>query len=143
MSDPLATLQRLRKLEADYARRDLAAALATEIRAQAAQSEAAEALQREAAAHPADISHALARAFASWRPVGVAALQSAAAARHTAETDVAARRNNLAASRAAERAVELLQANQNAVRDSARKRRQQAVLDDFRGGPRDTESTSF
>ncbi len=132
MADPLATLSRLRKLEADRARRDLAAALTAEHQAEAEEAAAAAALRREAAAHPADVSHALARAFANWRPAGTAALHAAAAARVAAVSEVAISRNDLAACRAAERAVEVLQSNCADARADALKRWRQAELDDFR-----------
>ena len=132
--DPLATLHRLRKLGADQARRDLAVTLAGEVQAEQRHHDAAIALKREAAAHPADVAHELANAFAAWRPTGLAELSGAAVACREATARTVVSRAELAARRAAERAVQSMQDDRSAARRVEMQRHEQVLLDDFKAG---------
>jgi hypothetical protein len=85
MTASLATLQRLRRLASDQARRDLALRVAgvgdAEARLRAAQA----ALNNEALSCPADAADPLAGSFALWLPAAQARRFAAAAAVRTAE----------------------------------------------------------
>jgi len=140
--DPLATLHRLRKLGADQARRDLAASLAAESQAEQRHRDAAIALKREAAAHPADVAHELANAFAAWRPRGLAELSGAAMACREATAHTVLSRAELATWRAAERAVQSIQDERSAARRVEVQRHEQVRLDDFKAGAKGSRGHS-
>jgi flagellar export protein FliJ len=132
MADPLATLRRLRQIEADQARRALAAALTASHEADRRAQAARAALQTEARAAPADAAHPLAASYAAWLPAGQTAVREAAAAERTAQARADATRAALAEARAAERAVETVQDARAAARHAAALKREQVELDDFK-----------
>jgi hypothetical protein len=132
MADALATLRRLRQIEADQARRALAAALAASLEADRRAQAARTALETEARAAPADAAHPLAGSYAVWLPVGQTEVREAGAADRTAQTRADATRAALAEARAAERAVEIVQAARAAARHAAVLKREQVELDDFK-----------
>jgi hypothetical protein len=131
MADALATLRRVRQMEADQARRDLAATLAASLDAERRAQAARTALQTEARAVAVDAAHPLAGSFANWLPAGQAAVRSAAAAERTAQARAEASRAALAEARAAERAVETVQDARAAARRTTALKREQIELDDF------------
>jgi hypothetical protein len=130
--DTLATLARLRHLQAVQAGRDLAGALTEERRADAVQQTAAAAFAREAACIPNDAAHPLAGSFATWLPAGQAALATAAAARRGAVAHSVAARGALAQARAAERAVEIVRDAKAEEARCAALRKAQVMLDDHK-----------
>jgi flagellar biosynthesis chaperone FliJ len=132
VADALATLRRLRQIEADQARRALAAALAASLEAERRAQAARTALQTEARAAPVDAGHPLAGSYAAWLPTGQTAVREAAAAERIAQTRADATRAALAEARAAERAVETVLDARAAARHAASLRREQVELDDFK-----------
>jgi flagellar export protein FliJ len=132
MADALATLRRLRQMEADQARRDLAASLAASAEANQRAEAARAALQNEARAAPMDAAHPLAGSYAAWLPAGQTAVRDATASERTAQARAEASRAVLATARAAERAVETVQDARAATRRVAALKREQINLDDFR-----------
>jgi flagellar biosynthesis chaperone FliJ len=132
MADALATLRRLRQIEADQARRALGAALAASLEAERCAQAARAALQTEARAAPVDAAHPLAGSYAAWLPAGQTAVREAAVAECTAHAHAEATRAALAEARAVERAVETVQDARAAVRRAAALKREQVELDDFK-----------
>ena len=131
MADALATLARLRRLTADYARRELAAALAEERDAAALEAAALDSLRREAEAAVVDAAHPLAGRFSEWLPAGQAALLGAVSVKHAALARVGAARGLLGEARAAERAVTQLREAQGDRARVAERRAEQVRLDDL------------
>ena len=101
MTDTLALVQRLRRLEADQARRALAEALRAERDAESAVAALAATLLQETAY----AKHNPSRDFGDWLPAEKTARQEAAAKLLQAATAVAECRQTLAQARAGERAV--------------------------------------
>jgi flagellar export protein FliJ len=131
MADALATLRRLRRMNADQARRDLAASLAASSEANQRAQVARAALQSEARAAAVDAGHPLAGSYAAWLPAGQMAVRETVTAERTAQLRAEASRAALAEARAAERAVETVQDAQAVARQAAALKREQAELDDF------------
>ncbi len=134
MPDKLAILARLRHLEAELAKRDLAHALRAERAAEAALNDARRAPLTEAAAIPADAAHPLVVGFARWLPAASAAIahrtedtRRAAAARQSAGHEAATRK-------AALEAVETLQAERAQASRKHALRREQLGLDELGRG---------
>ncbi len=117
MADVLGTLARLRRMEAEQAKRDLAAAIAAEAAARRTLTQAQAQVAMEAR-----VSNASAPgAFAAWLPTAAAIISRCHAAEQQAGAAREAARENLAASRAALKAAETL------VDARATERRQQAL----------------
>ncbi len=130
MADALDTLARLRRLEADQARRALGEAIAEEGRARAAAADALAARARETALAGSDAADPLARAFAAWLPASARAIETAQdACRRRAEATQAAR-GLLATHKAALEAVEKLAAERDQARRREQARRAQLRLDE-------------
>jgi|GEM_PF-1941729 len=132
MSDPLPVVHRLRRLAADEARRALADCLTAEAEAADALRtlDAEIAAETDAASDP-DQDDRPVEDFAVWlRRISVDRA-AAAAALSVAETRSAEARAVLAASRTAERALEILMEQQAAERRAAAERRDQAALDEI------------
>jgi hypothetical protein len=136
MSDSLATLQRLRRLASDEARRDLAARVASVSAAEARLNAAQAALTDEALSCPSDAADPLAGSFALWLPAAQARRFAAAAAARTAEAEVAAARAALAEARAAARAVEVIADERAVLLRQDGLRRAQVLMDDLSGNQR-------
>jgi hypothetical protein len=132
VADSLVILRRLRALEADRARRDLAASLSAERAAEGAVLQTEAALKHESQGPATDAANPLAGAYAAWRPVGLAARHAAMERHHQSQISTAANRELLAAVRAAERAVEIVLENRAADRGRLQQQHQQLLLDDFR-----------
>jgi flagellar biosynthesis chaperone FliJ len=127
MSRVLNTLARLRKLEAEQAKRDLAAAIAAEIAATRALTQAQASVAREARV----VNAAAPGAFAAWLPAGSAAIARCVAAKTEAGGDREGARQNLAVRRSALKAAEtLVEARSREARLEA-ERRAIRVLDDI------------
>ncbi len=130
MADALATLARLRRMEADQARRALGMAIGQERQAVQAAANARADRQREAllAARAAD---PLAGAYAAWLPASVRTIAQADAAvsRSAADRDLAAA--SLAGCKAALEAVETLIDERNHTRRRHASRRAQSRLDEM------------
>jgi hypothetical protein len=121
--DPLLVLARLRRVEADRAKRHLAERLLAQANAERGVDAAREALVAEAAeGEPA--------AFGAWLPRALAERERAAGHLRLAEQAAAAAREALGTARAAERATELLQEKRAAEERRAAQRRDAAVLDE-------------
>lgn len=120
--DPFATLQRLRGLAVDEAKRDLADALAEAGAREKAAAAALRALELEASAGAA--------LYGAWLPVGLKRAGEAAAEAEAAELAVAAARGLLAEARAAERAVELMAERHAAEAEKRAARKAQMALDE-------------
>ncbi len=134
MPDKLAILARLRHLEAELAKRDLAQALRAERAAEAALDEARRAPLAEASAIPADAAHPLAVGFARWLPAA-----SAAIAHRTEDTRGATAARQLAGHEAATcnaalEAVGTLQAERAQASRRHVLRREQLGLDELGRG---------
>jgi hypothetical protein len=132
----LPTLARLRRLETELAKRELAEAMREEAHAQAALEAVQAAMAREQAGAPADPADPLAGAFAAWLPVArrelardTAALEARARARAACSAAALARQN-------ACRAVDSLIAAEAAASRLRRERRAQLALDDLAAGRR-------
>jgi hypothetical protein len=130
MSGSLATLQRLRRLASDQARRELAIRVAAVSDAEARRAAAQASLTDEALSCPADAAHPLAGSFALWLPAAQARRFAAAAAVRTAEAELTAARAALAEARAASRAVEVIADERAALRRQDGLRREQMLADD-------------
>ena len=120
--DPLAALQRLRRLETAMARRHLAERLGAIAAAEVRQALAHEALVTEARAPAGD--------FAAWLPRGLAERDRAGGALAHAEQRGAEAQQAVAEARAAERSVEWLREEQAAAHRRLVARKTQAALDD-------------
>ncbi len=132
MSDPLPVVHRLRRLAADEARRALAEYLTVESEAAAALRalDAEIAAETDAASDP-DQDDRPVEDFAVWlRRISVDRA-AAVAALEDAETQSAEARAVLAASRTAERALEILMEQQAAERRTASEHRDQLALDEI------------
>jgi flagellar export protein FliJ len=127
MSKALDTLGRLRKLEAEQAKRDLAAAIAAELAASRALMQAQAVVARESRV----VNAAAPGAFAAWLPAASAAIARCKAAETQAAAERDAARAALAERRAALKATEtLLDARAAQARREA-ERRAIRVLDDI------------
>jgi len=112
MADTLKTLARLRRLEADQAKRDLAASIAQERAASRALLAAQAGLAQEAR-----LAGHVPAAFAAWLPGASAAIRQCHANERQAAAAREAARENLATRRAALKATEtLLEQRQTAAR---------------------------
>jgi flagellar biosynthesis chaperone FliJ len=132
MNRTLHTLLRLRRFEADAARRALAEALAAEAAAEAGRDQAAAALCEEAKNTDADTLLAL-QNFAAWLPRGTADRQAANHALAVAAKASAAARAALAERRAALEAVEKrIEAQARADQQEAARREAHALDEAFR-----------
>lgn len=131
MADRLATLARLRKLQTDLARADLAACLQREAAAAAALSDARAAPSREAGHLDASQPLMLAGAFAGWLPAAAAAIGQREQAAAEAAGDCAHARADLAGRKAAQEAIATLQAERAAQARILRERGRQLALDEL------------
>ena len=131
MAETLATLARLRRLQATAAKRDFAAALRSEAEAEAALHRARQAPAQEAGAVAAAQDELLlAAAFASWLPRSAGAIRG-----HAGRLEAATQGRNAASARllAAEGALEAVGTLQREREVAARKaalRRGQTQLDE-------------
>jgi flagellar export protein FliJ len=142
MNRSLHTLLRLRRFEADAARRALAEAIAAQQQAEARRDQAEAALREEAKSTDADTLLAL-RNFAAWLPRGAAERQAANHALAVAARASAAARTALAERRAALEAVEKrIEAAARAERQDAARREAHALDDAFRA-TRDRKEVLF
>jgi flagellar export protein FliJ len=124
--DPLPVLARVRGAAANEARRALAAALTAERRCEEA-TRAARARLRDEQAGAGSID---ALAMLAWLPHARQRIADAAAAQAGAAAEVAKRRADLAAARAAEEAVRTLMRERDGQAALQAARREQAVLDE-------------
>ncbi len=131
MADPIARLARLRAAEADAARRDLATALRAAETASAAVAGAHAAMAYEVRAAPAEPTHELAGAYATWLPGARAAIARARAEEATRAVTAEAARVGLAAARLALRACETLAEGQATERRAGRIKGEQVELEDL------------
>ncbi len=132
MRDALDVVLRLRRITVDDAKRELAALLQAEERAQAKANEAEARIAEEgfAAASLAGGDEVV-EAYATWLPVGRAYAVAARAACDKICCDVAVARAALAASRAAAEAAQHLLDERAAARASEAGRRSQTVMDEI------------
>ncbi len=126
MSKALDTLSRLRKLEAEEAKRDLGAAIAAEIAARRALTQAQAVVAREARV----VNPAAPGAFAAWLPEASAAIAQCKSTETQAAAAREAARAALSGRRAALKATDtLIEARAQQARLDA-ERRAARVLDD-------------
>jgi len=135
MKTALHTLLRLRRFEADAARRALAEALAAEAEAESRRDRAEAALYEEARNTDEDTLLAL-QNFAAWLPRGTADRQAANHALAVAARTSSAARAALAERRAAMEAVEKHVEAQARAERQAEARREAHALDDAVRGTR-------
>jgi flagellar export protein FliJ len=128
MSRALGVVARLRRLAIDEARIELAARRVAEDRAEAADREAREAMDRER--QVASTLVAEDKAFATWLPGGLAARDGAHAALARAQDAAEEGRAALADARASGEAVERMLATIAAEHRAEANRREQAALDE-------------
>lgn len=122
--DPLATLARLRKLDTDLARQRLAEGMARAATAESRAREAAGALLVEqGAGSPAE--------YAAWVARGLAERDRAVRSLALTETRAAEARSGLVSARTAERALEILRAQQAEAAAARAERRIGVLLDDL------------
>ena len=131
MSRALEVVGRLRKLAVDQARRELAARLAAEAAADAAEFAALAGMQREREAARALRVEEGGGAFAAWLPRGLHAIAAAHDASAHAVQATAVARTALTGARAAGMAVQQMQGREAALLAAAAARREQAVLDEL------------
>jgi len=132
MNPTLHTLLRLRRFEADAARRALAEAIAAEAAADVRLEKARAALHEEAKSTDEDTLLAL-QNFAAWLPRGTADIQAASHALAVAARASAAARAALADRRAALEAVEKrIEAASRTERQDAARREAHALDEIFR-----------
>jgi hypothetical protein len=132
MADALLTIARLRRLEVNEARRDLAACLAGE-------AEAATALRSAEAelAEEARVACALPGAFGAWAPSGLQAIRRCRDALARAGALRAAAALHLAARKAALKAVETrLEARRTEARRQEARRREAVLADSYQAAAR-------
>lgn len=130
MAELLNRLKRLRRLEAEQAKRDLAAAVTAETAARRALTQAQAAVAKEAHAAVA----ALPGAFAAWLPAAAEGIAQRHEAEMAAGTAREAARHGLAERQAALKAVEMvLEARAAQDRLDARRRDERSVAAAFRG----------
>ena len=130
MSRALEVVGRLRKLAVNEARRDLAACLAAEAAADAAEQAAHTGMQRERdAARIVPVNEA-GGAFAAWLPRGLQAIAAAHESARRAVQAVTVARTALTGARAAGEAVQKMLAREAALLAVAASRRDQAALDE-------------
>jgi len=120
--DPLVVLARLRALQRDAARRELADAQGALAEAEALARGSADAMAREAGAAGAD--------YAAWLPAARAAREAANRRVARAEAGVAVARDALVEARSAAESVAGIIAARRAARRAARLAREQAAMDD-------------
>ena len=130
MADTLATLLRLRHLEADQAKRGLADALASERAAEQALLHANETVRRESVFAMENKTRALAGAFGAWLPAAQAARQAVSANRDAASVQVEKCRSALAGARTAERAVEHARDARTDAAKAAAQRKEQGIMEE-------------
>ncbi len=131
MARALDTLLRLRKLEADQARRALGEAAARETAARHAADQARAARTLEQAAAAGDASDLVARAFADWLPASARMIEAADADCEREELAATAARTALAGRKAAFEAVESVVAERDVAARRRLARRAQLVLDEL------------
>ncbi len=130
MTDALATLARLRRLEAEQAKRDLAQAIAQARAAQRALGRTEAQVAQEARVPSGDAPGA----FAAWLPVAMEAVKQGRANLAQADRAGAEARAALAARQAALKAAETVLEAQAALARRSRARRDEAHReDDCRG----------
>lgn len=125
--DPLAALLRLRSLEVAAARRDLAERLAGLSAAEQRAAAAAAAIQAEA---NSEATREAPHLYSAWLPRGRAAEERAAGDARLAAQASEIARQNLAETRAGERAVEWLREQRLIEERQRAARREQAALDE-------------
>ena len=129
MADKLATLLRLRRLEADLARRDLALAWHLEHEQQAGLEAAVAAPGVEASKLPADrLAHA---AFARWLPQAMLLVDQCHAAHGLAEEARLVAADEAASRHAAQEAVSQLQDERRQAERKIAMRKMQSGLDEL------------
>ncbi len=131
MAEALDTLARIRKLEADQARRVLGQAVTRENHAREVADAAQAAKGQEAALAVSDAAHPLAYAYAAWLPACLETIGAAEAAFDQHASAAAAARQMLTGRKAALEAVELLVAERNLVRRRKLARHAQSRLDEL------------
>jgi flagellar export protein FliJ len=130
MADPVARLLRLRAIEADAARRAVAAALRAQGEAEARLAVAQHAISAEARIGVADAADPLAGAFARWLPAGQAAIRRAAMEEAAKRAALEVARGALTAARVSVRACETLQETQAALRREAVLKAEQLAIEE-------------
>lgn len=136
--DPLAVLQRLRRLEVNTAQRDLALCLHATVEAEDTRRAVQTAIAHESVITAGQSAEpAFAAMFSRWLPLGQAAAEASRVAQHAAERRAETARAVLAAAHAAAQATESLLADQVRVARLVALRAEQAALDEHasRGGP--------
>lgn len=128
--DPLRALARLRALAVDHARRDLAARLRAE-GAALGELDAARAELRAEAAAATGAPPELAGAYALWLPFGRQSVTEATGRLSAAQQAATAAQADVAAARAAARAVDALRDRHADEAAKLRLRAEQAALDEF------------
>jgi flagellar biosynthesis chaperone FliJ len=130
MADALLTLARLRRLEADEARRELGSAMMQERQAQSSLAAALQDRTREAQGASADAADPLASAYAAWLPASVRATALAREAVMASETASRTAAAALGERKAALEAVGILVAERNRNRRRKAARLAQLRLDE-------------
>ncbi len=130
MADTLATLARLRRLQATAAKRGVADALRAEAEAEAALRQARQAPSDEAGQVTAAQDQLSASAFALWLPRAAAQIRSQATKADAAVRERDAARARLRAAEGALDAVRSLQEERDTVARRASLRRTQLQLDE-------------
>lgn len=131
MANALATLARLRRLDADQARAALGDALVVEMQADRRLAGARRDAEHEAEQAPADAAHPLAGAYAAWLPAAARAIAAAEAARREAEKNSHAAMRALTGRKAALEAVETIEAERERARKRIIARKTQSGLDEL------------
>jgi hypothetical protein len=130
MSHALEIVGRLRKLAVDQSRRHLAARLAAEAEAEAAEQAALAGMQRERETARALPAQEAGGAFAAWLPRGMHAIATTHDAAGHAAAATAVARTALTNTRAARLAAQQMLASETAALAQATARRDQAALDE-------------
>jgi flagellar export protein FliJ len=135
--DPLKTLMRLRRQAVDEGRRNLATSLDAASAASDAVRRAELAIIKETdrASQP-DGSDQLVEAFAAWLPGARTRVAQALALQDRQEAEVARRRAELTACRAALEAIEQLRAARQSVEDEALAKREARQIDEAASRPK-------
>ncbi len=131
MADALDTLARLRRLEADQARRALGEAIAREAQARDRADDARAAQQREATFVGGAAVDGLAGAYAAWLPAAARAIAAAEAENIRCQADTESAKAALGASKAALEAVDILIAERDRLRRRKLARKTQILLDEM------------
>ncbi len=131
MSDPLATVLRIRRITVDDAKRELASLLQAEDAAQR-EADAADALIAQEGRAAATLAGGddVVEAYAAWLPVGRAKAVAARAAYDKLRCDVSVARAALTVARAAAEVAQQLLTTRADERALQAERRSQAVMDE-------------